>query len=89
LIARPLIWLFVGLIRLYRLTLSPFVGRSCRFRPSCSRYAEEALFVHGLFRGAALAARRLFRCHPWGGSGYDPVPPGTDGGRPPIQLPNS
>ena len=72
LLARPLI----GLIRLYRLVLSPWLGRSCRFEPSCSRYAIEALERHGVLRGSRLAATRIARCHPWGGSGYDPVPGG-------------
>lgn len=65
----------LGLIRAYQLTLSPWLGRRCRFEPTCSQYAAEAIARHGAARGAALAARRLARCHPWGGSGYDPVPP--------------
>ncbi len=65
----------LGLIRAYQLTLSPWLGRRCRFEPTCSQYAAEAVARHGAARGAALAARRLARCHPWGGSGYDPVPP--------------
>lgn len=63
-----------GLVQAYRLTLSPWLGRRCRFEPSCSQYALEALERHGAFRGSKLAARRISRCHPWGGSGYDPVP---------------
>lgn len=62
-------------LRAYKLTLSPLIGRACRFHPSCSEYAAEALIVHGPARGALMAARRVCRCHPWGGSGYDPVPP--------------
>ena len=65
----------VRLIRLYRVTLSPLLGPRCRYLPSCSEYAAEALQVHGLLRGGGLAASRLLRCHPWGGSGIDPVPP--------------
>jgi hypothetical protein len=66
----------VGLAhRAYKLTLSPWFGRSCRFLPTCSDYAAEALILHGPVRGGALAARRLCRCHPFGGSGFDPVPP--------------
>jgi putative membrane protein insertion efficiency factor len=64
-----------GAIRAYKLTLSPWIGRQCRFAPSCSAYAEEALIRHGPWRGGALAVSRVCRCHPFGGSGYDPVPP--------------
>jgi uncharacterized protein len=64
----------LGLIRLYQLTLSPWLGRQCRYEPSCSKYAAEAIERHGVGRGVWLAAKRLGRCHPWGSSGYDPVP---------------
>jgi hypothetical protein len=64
-----------GVVRLYQLTLSPLLPRACRFEPSCSRYAMEALARHGALRGGVLALKRLGRCHPWGGMGYDPVPP--------------
>ena len=64
-----------GLIRLYQLFLSPLIGPCCRYWPSCSEYAAEAIAVHGPWRGLWLALRRLLRCHPWGGSGVDPVPP--------------
>jgi len=70
----PLAILMLAIIRLYQLTLSPLVGRHCRFQPTCSCYAAEAIELHGAFRGGALAARRLARCHPWGGAGWDPVP---------------
>jgi len=70
LLAKPLI----GLVRLYRLVLSPWLGSNCRYQPTCSSYAIEALQVHGVMRGTWLAAKRIGRCHPWGGSGYDPVP---------------
>ena len=63
------------LIRGYRYLLSPMFGPACRFHPSCSQYAEEALATHGLFGGGWLAARRLCRCGPWCAGGYDPVPP--------------
>jgi len=63
-----------GLIRLYQLFVSPLLLPSCRYLPSCSEYAAEAIASHGAWKGAALAVRRLLRCHPWGGSGYDPVP---------------
>ncbi len=61
--------------RAYKLTLSPLIGRSCRYLPTCSDYAAQALITHGPWRGSWLAAGRLCRCHPWGGSGYDPPPP--------------
>ncbi|MBB4267547.1 membrane protein insertion efficiency factor YidD [Roseospira visakhapatnamensis] len=62
------------LIRAYQLGLSPLLGQTCRFTPTCSSYALEALERHGLLRGGWLAAWRILRCHPWGGMGYDPVP---------------
>ena len=61
-------------IRLYRWFISPFLGRHCRFHPTCSAYALEAIEAHGIGRGYLLALRRVARCHPFGGSGYDPVP---------------
>lgn len=61
-------------VRAYRLFLSPWLGNSCRFQPTCSVYALEALEKHGAFRGTWLAINRIGRCHPMGGSGYDPVP---------------
>ena len=67
--------LALSLIRLYQVTISPALGPACRFEPTCSRYAYEAIERHGLGRGLWLAARRLVRCRPGGSSGYDPVPP--------------
>ncbi len=64
-----------GMIRAYQLLVAPILGPSCRFYPSCSHYAAEAVARHGPARGLLFAVRRLLRCHPWGGSGYDPVPP--------------
>ena len=69
-----LAWPLLALVWLYRYTISPFLGTNCRFQPSCSTYAIKALREHGAFRGSWLAAKRIARCHPWGGSGYDPVP---------------
>ncbi len=70
-----------GLLALYRYGLSPFTPACCRFLPSCSAYAEEALARHGLRRGLALTLRRLARCHPLGGHGFDPVPEAGGDGR--------
>ncbi len=61
-------------IHLYRWFLSPFLGRQCRFHPTCSAYALEAIDTHGVWRGGGLALKRLGRCQPWGGAGHDPVP---------------
>lgn len=72
-LAKPLILV----VRFYRVAISPWLGTRCRYQPTCSSYAIEALQVHGALKGSWLAARRIGRCHPWGGSGYDPVP-GTE-----------
>jgi len=64
-----------GMIWLYQKLLSPFLGANCRFHPSCSAYADEAIREHGALRGSWLTIKRIVRCQPWGGSGYDPVPP--------------
>ncbi|MCW5746992.1 MAG: membrane protein insertion efficiency factor YidD [Alphaproteobacteria bacterium] len=77
-----------GLIRLYQLGPAYFFRGSCRYEPSCSRYAIEAIAVHGPIKGSWLGARRICRCHPWGGLGYDPVPPAaTASGRLPAAPP--
>jgi hypothetical protein len=67
--------LLVGLVRLYQWTLRPVLGANCRFTPSCSDYAIEALRCHGALRGSALATGRVLRCNPWVAGGDDPVPP--------------
>ena len=61
-------------VRAYRLVFSPWVGFNCRYQPTCSAYAMDALEIHGAVKGSYLAAHRICRCHPWGGEGYDPVP---------------
>ena len=66
--------LLIGLIRLYQRLLSPVLGPRCRFHPTCSAYAVQALEHHGVVRGSFLAARRIARCHPFRPGGYDPVP---------------
>ena len=79
LMARPHVAAARGLIRLYRLTLSSILGRSCRYLPTCSDYTEEALARYGLWAGGWLGARRILSCNPWGGSGYAPVPERLNG----------
>lgn len=73
---KPAAWVrpLIGLIALYQRILSPSLGSNCRYSPTCSTYAAQALSQHGLVRGGWLALRRLGRCHPLGGRGYDPVP---------------
>lgn len=72
---RPLGAVMIALITCYRYCVSPFLGQHCRFYPSCSAYAQEAIAEHGAWRGTWLALRRLGRCHPWHPGGADPVPP--------------
>jgi putative membrane protein insertion efficiency factor len=81
--------LLIALVRAYQVTLSPLLGGSCRFLPTCSAYAIEALRSHGAIRGSLLAARRLGACHPFGRSGFDPVPPDRrEGHAPPFAARN-
>jgi putative membrane protein insertion efficiency factor len=70
----PLAWVLALPVKAYRLTLSPWVGHNCRYQPTCSAYALEALQKHGGLKGGLLAARRISRCHPWGSTGIDNVP---------------
>ena len=62
------------MIRFYQVAISPWLGKNCRYQPTCSQYTLEALKVHGLYKGVFLGIKRILSCHPWGGSGYDPVP---------------
>ncbi len=78
-IGRWLAWLLILPIRAYQIVISPHIGHCCRFEPSCSNYAIEALRRHGLWRGGWLATRRLLKCHPFGACGEDPVPPHIEG----------
>jgi hypothetical protein len=68
------IYPLVLLIKGYQLLISPLLPPSCRYQPTCSQYAKEALNKYGLFKGGWLAVKRISKCHPWGGSGYDPIP---------------
>ena len=65
---------FILLVRFYQLAISPWLGSNCRYQPTCSSYMIEALKEHGLLKGLWLGTKRIGRCHPWGGHGYDPVP---------------
>jgi putative membrane protein insertion efficiency factor len=67
-------WLFLGIIRLYQILLSPLLGANCRFTPTCSAYGIEAIKKHGPFYGGWLTLKRIGSCHPWGKHGHDPVP---------------
>ena len=71
--------LLIAGVRAYRLLLSPWLGSSCRFEPTCSRYALDALQQHGAWHGSGLSLRRILRCHPWCAGGHDPVPERVDG----------
>ena len=73
-ISRALVWLLLLPIRFYQVAISPYTPPSCRFTPTCSEYARQALKKYGPIKGLALAIWRILRCNPWGGSGYDPVP---------------
>jgi putative membrane protein insertion efficiency factor len=67
-------YIFIVLIKLYQLLVSPFLPNSCRYQPTCSEYAKQAFEKYGFIKGFRLMVRRLASCHPWGGSGYDPLP---------------
>ena len=74
LITTPFRYLFIGLIKVYQYTISPLLGPSCRFDPSCSQYGIEAFKKYGVLKGMLLTIKRFSKCHPWGGHGHDPVP---------------
>jgi len=73
-IRKILIFPFVLLIKIYRYSISPMLPKTCRYTPTCSQYGIEAFQKHGLIKGFWLTLKRVLSCHPWGGSGYDPVP---------------
>ena len=73
-ISRILVWVLLLPIRFYQVAITPYTPPACRFTPTCSEYARQALIKHGPVKGLALAIWRILRCKPWGGSGYDPVP---------------
>jgi uncharacterized protein len=75
LLRKAMIFPFILLIKLYQYTISPYIPDSCRFNPSCSNYSLEAFKIHGIIKGIILSAWRILRCNPWGGHGYDPIPP--------------
>ncbi|MCB1743068.1 MAG: membrane protein insertion efficiency factor YidD [Gammaproteobacteria bacterium] len=85
LLALPVLFLIAA----YRLLVSPLLGPRCRFVPSCSEYASEAIRTHGLLRGGWLGLRRITRCHPWGGHGFDPVPGRADRAAASMDEPSS
>jgi len=74
LMMNPLSYLAIGLIKIYQYTISPLLGASCRYQPSCSQYGIEALKKHGFLKGGYLTIKRVLSCNPWGGHGHDPVP---------------
>lgn len=74
LLSKILSYPFILLIKVYQYSISPLMGSKCRFTPTCSHYSLEAFKKYGLFKGFYLTLKRISKCHPWGGSGYDPVP---------------
>jgi uncharacterized protein len=67
-------WIFIFLVRFYQLCISPLFPNSCRFTPTCSEYTKQAILKYGAIPGAWMGLKRISKCHPWGGSGYDPLP---------------
>ncbi|MDB1122601.1 membrane protein insertion efficiency factor YidD [Vibrio algarum] len=74
----PFSWLAIGLIYIYKWAISPLIGPRCRFTPTCSTYAVEAIKLHGFVKGCWLSGKRLLKCHPLNEGGFDPVPPNQD-----------
>jgi hypothetical protein len=74
LISKAIAKLLIGVVRVYQVTISPWLGQSCRYQPTCSHYMVEAIREWGPLKGSWLGIKRIGRCHPWGGEGYDPVP---------------
>lgn len=70
--------ILIGVVRFYRMAISPWTPAACRYTPTCSAYAIEAIEKHGSMKGGWMALKRIGRCHPWGGSGFDPVPSAAD-----------
>tara|TARA_B100001741_G_C15960068_1_gene328534 strand:- start:58 stop:267 length:210 start_codon:yes stop_codon:yes gene_type:complete len=67
-------FIIIKLIQIYQVTISPLIGANCRYSPTCSNYCIQSLKKHGLLKGLVISFKRICSCHPWGGSGYDPVP---------------
>jgi putative membrane protein insertion efficiency factor len=74
LLRKIVIKILIGMVRLYQGMISPYLGAKCRYEPTCSQYAVEALNKHGVLKGGWLSTKRICSCHPWGGKGFDPVP---------------
>lgn len=81
-ISRLVSKILIGLVRIYQITLSPILGKNCRYTPTCSQYMIGAIQIHGPIRGTWLGIRRILRCNPFGGWGFDPVPPKKDNSLP-------
>ncbi|HYX10201.1 MAG TPA: membrane protein insertion efficiency factor YidD [Bacteroidales bacterium] len=71
---KTLSYIFIGIVKIYQYTISPLLGPSCRYTPTCSTYSIQAIKKHGPFKGGWLSLKRILSCNPWGGHGYDPVP---------------
>jgi len=85
----PVAAIMIGLIRAYKVCISPFLGNNCRFYPTCANYALEAIDTHGVIKGSYLASKRILKCQPLHSGGYDPVPQKSCGDRHTVQNPES